>query len=296
MEENQFPAEVLTKKKASKFPRRLLIGVSVALISLGCVALAVIAKPFFKLNIGGGGYSVESVTLSTELENGQPVGIKDTFRPSDTIICTVKTTGWDEGLIGMRWYAGETKIYEARGKTKDNTISTYIQSNKAAVLPEGKYRVEVFIVKDPVETAYFEVKIYYPKVDPPISIPEGHQNIEVPWYPEVPFAFDEVWNINGTEWKINEVKVVLMDETQEYFVAVVVNTGMKDMLSISEEEAKARTRAIALYALENGYVQKAKTLEIDGKHHNLDQLLFVVLKNPSSREVYRIQFAMDELK
>ena len=73
------------------------------------------------------------------------------------------------------------------------------------------------------------MKIYRPTVNPPISIPEGHQNIEVPWYPEVPFAFDEVWSIENTEWKINEVKVVLMDDTQEYFVAVVVDTDMKDI-------------------------------------------------------------------
>jgi hypothetical protein len=296
MAENQYPTEVSAEKKISRFPRWLLIGVSIVLIGACCVASAVVAKRFFKLKVGGGGYSVESVTLSTGLENGQPVGIKDTFMPSDTIICTVKTTGWDEGGIGMRWYVGETKIYEARGNTKNNTISTYIQSNKSAVLPEGKYRVEVFIVEEPVETVYFEVKIYHPAVNPPISIPKGHKNFEVPWYPEVPFAFDEVWNIDDAEWRINEVKVVLRDKAQEYFVEVVVDTDMKDLLSISEEEAKARTRAVALYAIENGYVEKAKGLEIDGKHYNLDQLLFVTLENPSSQAVYRVQFMMDELK
>lgn len=294
MTENQFPNEVSTEKKVSKFPRWLLLVVPVLLV-VCCVALAVIAKPFVNLNVDGGGYSVESVTLSNGLEDGQPVGIKDVFMPSDTIICTVNTTGWDSGIIGMRWYAGENKIYEATGKTKNNTISTYIQSNKSMVIPEGKYRVEIFITGETLKTVYFEVKVYHPTVNPPISIPEGHRNIEVPWYPEVPFAFDEVWKIHGTEWKINEVKVVLMDEAGEYFVAVVVDTDMKDMLSLSEEEAKSRTRDVALYALENGYVEKAKNLDIDGKHYDLEKSLFVILKNPSNQLVYRIQFMMNEL-
>lgn len=297
MSENPLPNEVQTQeKKTSKFPRWLLIVAPILFIGICCVVLAVVIKPFFNVNVKSGGYSIESVTLSSDLKDNQPVDIKDVFNPSEAIICTVKTTGIEDGIIGMRWYLGENKIYEYTGKTKNNTISTYIESNRSAVLPEGKYRVEIFMVEEPLETVYFEVKIYHPTVNPPISIPEKHTNIETPWYPEVPFAFDEVWDIDGTEWKINEVKVVLMNDTQEYFVAVVVNTDMKDMLSINEDEAKARTRAIAHYAVENGYVEKGKGLEIDGKHYDLDQSVFVILVNPSNQQVYRIKFTMNELK
>ncbi len=273
-----------------------MIVVPILLLGVCCVVLTVVAKPFLNLNVESGGYSIESVTLSTGLENGQPVDVKDVFMPSDKILCTVKTSGADGGIIGMRWYLGENKIYEYTGKTKDNIISTYISSNKSVSLPEGKYRVEIFMVDDPLEIVHFEVKAYHPTVNPPISIPEGHKNSEVPWYPEVPFAFDEVWKIDDSEWKINEVKVVLMDDTQEYFVAVVVETDMEDMLSISEEEVKERTRAIALFAIQNGYVEKAKSLEIDGKHYDLDQSIFVNLKNPSNQQIYRVKFTMDELK
>ncbi len=296
MAENQFPNEVSPEKKVSRFPRWLLIVAPIILIGLCCVILAVVIKPFFNLNVESGGYSIESVTLSNDFKDNQPVGIKDVFMPSDPIICTVKTSGVD-GIIGMRWYLGENKVFEQIGKTKNNTISTYIESNKSAVLPEGKYRVEIFMVENSIEKVVnFEVKIYHPSVNPPISIPKGHKNIEVPWYPEVPFAFDEVWKIDDTEWKVNEVKVVLMDGTQEYFVAVVVDTDMKDIMSISEDEARARTRRIALYAIENSYVEKAKGLEIDGKHYTFDQKFFVILKNPSNQQVYRIPFTMDELK
>ncbi len=296
MAETQISNESSTEKKVSRFPRWLWIIIPILLIGACCFVVVVVAKPFLKLNVEGGGYSIESVTLSTGLENGQPVGVKDVFMPSDKIICTVKTSGTDGGIIGMRWYLGENKIYEYTGKTKDHTISTYIASNKSTVLLEGKYRVEIFMVKEPLETVSFEVKIYHPTVNPPISIPEGHKVIELPWYPEVPFAFDEVWSIDGAEWKINEVKVVLMDDSKEYFVAVVVDTDMKDIASIGEEEAKARTRAIALYAIENGYVEKARNLEIDGKHYDLAQSIFINLKNTLNQVIYRVQFKMEELR
>ncbi len=296
MTENPLSNEVQTTEKIrSKFPRWLFIVIPIVLIGVGCFILAVVLKPFIKFNHESGPYSIKSVTLSSGYEDYQPINIKDVFTPSDPIICTVKTTGVD-GIIGMRWYLGDNVIYEATGKTKNNTISTYLQSTKSTVIPEGKYRVEIFLINETLKTAYFEVKIYHPTVNPTISIPEGHRNIEVPWYPEVPFAFDEVWKIGDKEWKINEVKVILMDSTQEYFVAAVVDTDMNDILSMSESTAKERTRGIALYAIENGYIEKAKGLEIDGKHYNLDQYFFVILMNPSNQQINRVEFTMDELK
>jgi hypothetical protein len=298
MTDNLPPNEILTpEKKSPKFPRWLLVAIPVALIGLCCIAAVLIVVPtVFQVNVSGGGYSIESVTLSTGLENGQPVGIKDVFMPSDTINCTVKTSGIKDGIIGMRWYLGDNVIYDFTGKTKDNIIGTYLRSTKSTVIPEGKYRVEIFTTEKPLQIVNFEVKIYHPTVNPPISIPAGHRNIEVPWYPEVPFAFDEVWKIGNEEWKVNEVKVVLMDETQEYFVAVVIDTDMNVMMELSESNAKERTRPIALYAIENGYLEKAKGLEIDGKHYDLEQSFFVIIKNPSNQQINRVKFSMDELK
>ena len=158
MAENPLSNEVSTEKKGSKFPRWLLFAVSVLLIGVCCVVLVLVVKPFFNLNVQSGGYSIESVTLSTGLEDGQPVGIKDVFLPSDKIICTVTTSGVDGGIIGMRWYLNDEKIYEQAGKTVNNTIGTFIQGDGSTVLPEGKYRVEIFITGEPLETVYFEVK------------------------------------------------------------------------------------------------------------------------------------------
>jgi hypothetical protein len=293
---NPLSTETLTtQKKSSKFPR-WLIAASFVLIGICCIAAFIIVPMVLKVNVSGGGYSIESVTLSTGLENGQPVGVTDVFKPSDTIHCIVKTTGIKDGIVGMRWYFGDKKIYEVAGKTQDNVISTYVRSNKNAILPEGKYRVEIYMTREAVETVYFEVKVYHPIVKPSILIPESHKSIETPWYPSVPFAFDEIWKVGNTEWKINEVKIILMDESQEYFVEVVVNTDMKDIFSLSKDDVKAKTRDIALYAIQNGYIEKAKSLKIDGKNYDLDKSMFVTLINPNTQKVYRIQFTMDELK
>jgi hypothetical protein len=236
------------------------------------------------------------VVLSGDLKDNEPVDIKDVFMPSDTIICTVKTSGAD-GIIGMRWFYGDRVIYETTGKTQKNTISTYIKSNSSAILQEGQYRVEIFMVKEPLETVNFEVRIYRPTVNPTIPIPATHVAIEQPWYPEVPFAFDEIWKTGKADWKVNEVKVVLMDSTQDYFVAVVVaDENLENITSMSDSEAKRLTLPIAQYAIENGYVEKARKLEIDGNQYPLDQYVFVNLINPVTHQGYRVQFTMDEIK
>ena len=280
------------EKKSPKFS-----GWFIAIISIGlsCLVIACAMLPVFKVSSQHGTYDIKEVIVSSGLKDNEPVNVKSTFKPSDTIICTVKTTGVD-GIIGMRWLLDDNVIYEVTGETQNNTISSYIKSSSSAILSEGKYRVEIFMVKEPIETAYFEIKIYHPTVSPPITIPAGHKSIELPWFPEVPFAFDEIWKIDGTEWKVNEVKVVLKDDTQEQFIAILISANMKDIKSLSENQAKQITRPIALYALENGYVENAKGLEIDGKHYDLDQSLFVILLNPSTQQVYRVQFTMDELK
>src|SRR5688572_24454930 len=93
MAKNELPEEVSTEKKVSKFPRWLLIAVPILLVGVCCLVLAVVGKPLLNMNVQSGGYSIESVTLSTGLEDGQPAGNKDFFLPSDKIICTVKTSG-----------------------------------------------------------------------------------------------------------------------------------------------------------------------------------------------------------
>jgi hypothetical protein len=285
---------MMTEKQLTKFPRWLIILISGLLTAICCLIMALVLNSVFKINVDGGNYDIEQVILSADLKDNRPVDVKNVFKPSDTIICTVKTTGVD-GIVGMRWFFGEQVIYQTTGKTQNNIISSYIRSDSSSVLTEGKYRVEIFMAKDPIQIVYFEIRTYYPSVIPPISTPVGHTSVELPWFTEVPFSFDEVWIIGDDAWNVNEVKIVLRDASQEYFVAVVVDTDMDNVASLSESVVREITLPIARYTLEHGYLEKAKSFTIDGKHYNLDQLLFVILINPSSHEVYRNQFSVDDL-
>ncbi len=290
MTENQFPHEIQTQeKKASKFPRWLLIVIPLVIIG---IIYAILVK-VFNFGFYSGTYTYDKAVMSAGLKNGQPVDFRNKFRPSDTIICTVKTTGLD-GIIGMKWYFGEFLLHEKLGKTIDNTISTAIQSNKATILPEGKYHVDIYMGEDKIDTVYFEIELYHPVVNPEILIPDGHKNIETPWYTEVPFSFDEIWEVGDDKWKVNEVKIVLMNET-DIFVAVVIDTDM-EINSSYENELKAIAMPIAQYALENGYVSKAQSLQIDGKQYPLDKYVFVIFWNDEKQQVSRLQIPMDELE
>lgn len=120
MTENPVPNVVqIQEKKPSKFPRWLLFVVPILLIGICCVVLAVVIKPFFNVNVKGGGYSIESVTLSSDFQDNQPVDVKDVFNPSEAIICTVKTIGIEDGIIGMRWYLGENFNLRTCRKNKE---------------------------------------------------------------------------------------------------------------------------------------------------------------------------------
>jgi hypothetical protein len=294
MSENLTPVEPMELLEEKPRKRKVSIWLVVAgLLILLVIALNAIGfRPF--LNVGT--YNIEDVVLSSNLKDGKPIDVRTVFKPSDAIICTVTTSGMDGGIVGMRWYAGDTMIYEMNVKTQNHTAGTYIQSNKDSILREGSYHVDILVANSVIETVNFEVKVYHPTISPAIAVPSGHKPIDIPWFVEAPFVFDETWQIDGTDWNINEVKVILIDDAQEYFVTVVVNTDMTDLASIDEAGAKARARPVGVYALRNGYVDKARSLKIDGKSYPLDESLFVDLINPSGIGSFRVQFMMDELK
>lgn len=284
------------KGKNTKFSLWVIIFVCCALVVISIWVIVLHLPPIFSITTDQGGFDIDQVTLSSNMQGNQPTEIKDVFKPSDTIFCTVKTTGTDGGVVGMRWFYGNKKIYETTIKAQNYVVYSAIRSNSSIVLAEGKYHVDIVIVDEVIKTVDFEVKIYHPSVEPPVPTPIGHRSVETPWFPEVPFAFDEIWTIGNKEWKVNEVKVVLKDDTQQQFVAVLVDSDIKGILSLTDSEAQELTRPVALYALENGYIEKAETFKIDGRHYDLLQSLFVILSNPSTHEIFRVEFKINELR
>lgn len=279
----------------TRFPKWLIV--AVVLLGLATVCfIGVIVALWNSLTFEKGGYSIERVVLTDQFdETGNPIGNLDVFRPSQRINCVVDTTGV-EGIIGMRWYHGDELLFEHFGKTQNNRISTYIESNDKnfAVLPDGDYRVDIHIVTDgePLRTVKFAVKRYQPEVVPPQPVPTAHQALDPSPFVEVPFAFDEVWSIDDQNWPVNEVKVVFLEDGTT-FINVVTETEV-DVTTLSEEELRQLARPIALYAVRNGYLDKARALKIDGKSYPLDEIMFVSLVNPGKAR-YRANFSLEEL-
>lgn len=143
------------KKFFSTKTSYLIVSVFVVLCS-GLIGLVFFAVT--NLRIESGGYTVDQVILSNNLGDMQPEVDPIVFQPSDTIYCRVKTVGVD-GIVGMRWFLGDEMVSESIGRTESNSITSYIKGESPKGLPEGSYRVEVFVVEDqPIETIYFEVK------------------------------------------------------------------------------------------------------------------------------------------
>src|SRR5688572_5258133 len=110
MDDNRFLEELTPEESSSRKSLRWLL-FAIPIVLIVCFGIAIVGK--FSFNFSTGGYSVEEVIMSSGLsENQEPLDIKDVFKPSDTIICTVKTSGIDGGIIGMKWYFGDSLFYE----------------------------------------------------------------------------------------------------------------------------------------------------------------------------------------
>jgi hypothetical protein len=143
------------------------------------------------------------------------------------------------------------------------------------------------------QTVYFTVKEFELAIDNIPPTPIGHIDIENSQNLEIPFAFDEIWEIDGVEWHINEVKIVFLRDV-ELFV-VVVETDL-DPLNLPEAEIEEIAKPIAIYSIENGYWDQARQIKIDGKTYPLTEPLAITLINPDNPgQGNRVRFDIDGL-
>jgi hypothetical protein len=280
-------------------PKMIAISLIVLLIicatSLGAGYLYLSQAGFFS---PASNYTIERVVLTNRLdENERPIGSANKFRPYEPIIGWVGTKG-TEGTVGFRWFHEDKLLFEYFGQTQDHQIATYLESKDTAILPEGDYRLEIHTTGDtPQKTLEFSVKQYRPQVSPPQPIPASHQQVEPSALVEVPFAFDEVWLINGVEWKINEVKLVFLEDN--VFPAIVVKTD-RDLSQLSKAEATKLANPLVAYALKNEYLEQARSLKIDGVTYSLNEQIYVNFVNPevdplAGKAVYRVSFDIAHL-
>ena len=290
----QIQVEPSQENKSNK-RKYILVGIGLLLIS--CICLSATRIFNFRANFYAGGYSIEDVIVTDEFgSDGKPVSheSKTNFSPTSRINTAVFTSGID-ATVGMRWYHEDTLLFELFERTRDNYIATYLEGEPHRPLPSGDYHVDIHIGRDgpPEKTVRFTVEELDLVVIPAQPTPEGHKDIENAPFLEIPFAFDEVWTINGEAWQINEAKIVFLSDA-ELFV-VVVETGL-DPSGFSKEELEALTRPVAKYAVDNGYWDQARQIQINGKTYKLDEPLAVTLINPENPgQGNRARFDIEEL-
>ncbi|MCB0061933.1 MAG: hypothetical protein KDE19_07455 [Caldilineaceae bacterium] len=247
-------------------------------------------------NFHVGTYTVTDVYVTNKLDAAMnPVPLTDQDAPIDAIHKiwgVVKTTGID-GPIGIRWIANGETLLDQIVRTENNQVVAWIDGSLQRPIVGGDYRFEVIIPPDTIkEVVTVTIPKYIPDVVPPQPTPEDHVDLEGAPFLEVPFAFDEVWEIEGHRYKINEVKIVFLQDV--VLMAVVVEVSY-DIKRLSEERADEVSKPIAIYAVQEGYLQRAKSLMINGEDYNLEKNITVTLYNPVMKGGYRQQYDLDQL-
>ena len=286
------PLEPLANKSTNK---RKIILLVIGVIVMTCICLS--AFGILNLDFYAGPYSVEQVVVTDELGNdGRPLTheSKLVFSPIGRIDTAVYTSGID-ATIGMIWYHEDVYQFEFFERTQNNYIATYLEGTKRTPLPSGEYRVEIHIGRDspPNEVVYFTVEELEIEVIPPYPTPVGHQDLENAPYLEVPFVFDEVWQIGDDAWQINEAKIVFLSDAE--LLVIVAGTDLTP-LDLSDSELETLAKPIAEYAINEGYWDQARQIQIDGETYKLDEPIAITLINPDNPgSGNRIRFGIDEL-
>jgi len=102
--------------------------------------------------------TITSVVLTTGLDAlGRPVDNITRFDPTASrIYCVVTIDASRPIYVGTRWYYNDTLIMD-KGQTVDKSGYMSIYRMDGTPLPEGQYRVEIYLVKQPERTVYFTV-------------------------------------------------------------------------------------------------------------------------------------------
>lgn len=260
----------------------LVIFAFVAIVSAGCVYV--------------GGYSIEGVVATDQLELEAPLEAwSDTPRmfPADQSVYTIVYTSGIDASIGLRWSIDDVPQGEYFMRTEGNRAAFAWNALDRLPLYPGRYRVDALIPPDAViDSVDFTVVAQELDISPPVPTPSNHVDWEHARYLEAPFAFDETWEIDGSSYKINEVKVVLLPG-EEVMAVVVLLDG--DPYSMSIEETEALAKPIARYAVTQGYWDRAQAVRINGEAYALNGGIVITLLNPETRRGNRVPYDLEQL-
>ena len=143
------------KKSSNKW---WLVGGVAGSILLFVLCLAVIFTAKLQLNTVSGPISITQAGLTSGFdEQGMPLPSDNKFPTTQPrIYCYVEISAPKSVNVGVRWYREDELIFEMR-ELVDRRRAFYIQNQPGHTFEEGNYRVELFLIEDPILTIPFTV-------------------------------------------------------------------------------------------------------------------------------------------
>ncbi len=128
------------------------------LVILLCVGGLAAAGATGKIWFSSSKINIADVVLTTGLDaQGMPVDNVTQFAPTASrIYCVVTIDAPKPIFVGTRWYYNDTLIMD-KGQTVDKSGYMSLYRKDGSPFPEGQYRVEIYLVKEPSRTVYFTV-------------------------------------------------------------------------------------------------------------------------------------------
>lgn len=109
----------------------------------------------------GAGVRVTDVTLGRSIGGDKAITDRtETFNPNDTIYASVATDGSASGTLRAKWTFEDGQVVEesTRAIAANNRERTEFHISKPNGWPAGKYKLEVFLNDQSVETKSFDVR------------------------------------------------------------------------------------------------------------------------------------------
>jgi hypothetical protein len=150
-------AAKLTKKRIL-----IITGVGCGALAL-CLLVACLlvraAGISFSPSLSRGSVTISDVVLTSGVTADlAPVDDVDHFDSSVPYIWCLVTLQTDQPVsIGARWYYGDTLVRDDRLHT-DGVAAFAVEPGGGHSFPEGQYRVEIYLVEEPLRTVYFTVE------------------------------------------------------------------------------------------------------------------------------------------
>jgi hypothetical protein len=136
----------------------LLGGCGLALVFACAAAILLLVFGTFRLTASEGTVTISKFYLTTGLDaEGEPLPPTTEFRSTqETIYAIVSVSAPKPINVGVRWFQGETLIYDARDMVEGSRFF-WISPPPGASFEPGQYRAEVYLVSDPVRTVEFTI-------------------------------------------------------------------------------------------------------------------------------------------